>query len=181
MIFMFQFDHFSIDFGKEYIIWFPLPSMSECTSTKCKPSVQHIDEDDDEDGLNVDIIEQIEAHDVAKVRLLCHQQKISGRNHIKGEKNYLHAAIEEGDDALPIVVLLMCKFKYRADMEWASQGVALNVAVACKKKAPKIIEWLLTFSSCDVDLPISSYSSLTPLGIAAIANDMATIHQLLAA
>jgi hypothetical protein len=90
-----------------------------------------------------------------------------------GKLNYLHFAVSRGDSALASLVLLMEKYCDQLDYTRELGGKGYLLHIAAEAKAPKMIEYLLTFDEFkhNIDRMITSYSNLTALGITVLQRD----------
>jgi thiol-disulfide isomerase/thioredoxin len=122
------------------------------------------------------IMDSLERSDVATLRALLLQ--LSGPQQPWGDR-LLYQSILYGDSNLAIVILLVCEFKCRRDIQMRGLGTALHFATAAG--AVQIVRFLLTFPDTEVDAQVCSYSNLRAMDIASYGNDIEMMKVLIEA
>jgi hypothetical protein len=97
------------------------------------------------------------------------------------DPNYLHYTASLGDEYLSVLVLLMERYSsnFNFEEELTARGFLLHLAA--ESKAKKMIEYLLSYEEFKgkIDRMVSSYSSITALGLTVECRDFESFKLLI--
>jgi len=135
---------------------------------------------DDKTGLETELIEGLNEEIISTIKngTVTALHGFKPKPEKKRGASYAHIAAKYGDVSLPCLISLIQEFGFSLDEECTGHGTCLHLA--CEGSNLNTIEYILSTPSGknNINRQVFSYTSITPLGLAAKRDDLPTFKLL---